>query len=201
MHRCIHEQLLTLPLQESYSFFRSVWPRSGSSSRHRLDSMCPLWLTRMYMHPFSEEVLCNRLSAFLLCCSPQEACGTVQNQKELLLVHVLDLRVVHEHDVAKVLRSNSREAGSWWSWLRLLADLTVLDHTIIKTVDTFWQVQLACSASELCCAHVIVLQVKLEQFRPSRESLVKFHQWRRHKTCQVQLSLWQNFVFAFWRKR
>ena len=82
----------------------------------------------------------------------------------MLLAHVLDLTVVHEHDIAKVLRPNSREAGSRWSWLCLLAYLTVLDHTIIKTVDTFRQVQLACSASKLRCTHVVVLQVKLEQF-------------------------------------
>ena len=50
-------------------------------------------------------------------------------------------------------------------------------------------------------AHVIVLQVKLEQFCPSRESLVKFHQRWRRKTVQIQLSFWQNFIFALWRKR
>ena len=83
----------------------------------------------------------------------------------MLLPHVLSLAVVHKHGITKVLRSNSREAGSRWSWLCLLAYLTVLDHTIIKTVDAFRQVQLACSASKLRCAHVCVfIQMKLEQF-------------------------------------
>ena len=50
------------------------------------------------------------------------------------------------------------------------------------TTPSFWQAQLACSASELCCAHAIVL-----------ESLVKFRQWWRHKTVQAQLSFCQNF--------
>ena len=36
-----------------------------------------------------------------------------------------------------------------------------------KTVDTFRQVQLACSASELRCAHVVALQMKLEAWRVS----------------------------------
>ena len=76
--------------------------------------------------------------------------------------------MVHEHDVAKVLRSNSREAGSRRSWLCLLADLTVLDYAIIKTVDAFWQVQLVCSAFELRRAHVIVLQTGRRGARPSK---------------------------------
>ena len=81
----------------------------------------------------------------------------------MLLAHVLDLTVVHEHDIAKILCSHSREAGSRRRRLRLLTNLAVLDHTIVKTVDTFRQIQLACAASELCCAHMIVLHVKLEE--------------------------------------
>ena len=89
----------------------------------------------------------------------------------MLLAHVLDLTVVHEHDITKVLRSYSREAGSRWRRLCLLANFEVLDYAIIKTVDAFRQTQLACAAPELRCTHVIVLHVQLEEFRPLGESL------------------------------
>ena len=68
----------------------------------------------------------------------------------MLLAIVLDLTIAHEHHIAKILCSHSREAGPRRRRLRLLTDLTVLDHTIIKTVDTLRQVQLACTAFELC---------------------------------------------------
>ena len=37
----------------------------------------------LHMHPFSEEVLCDRFSAFLLCCTPQEACSSIQTQEDV----------------------------------------------------------------------------------------------------------------------
>ena len=115
------------------------------------------------MHPFSKEVLCDRLSAFLLCCAPQEACGSIKDQKELMLFrHMLDLTVIHEHDIAKLLCPQSLEAGSWRCWLGLLACLALFHHSVIKTVDALWQVQLAGSALKLCCAHMRVLHLKLE---------------------------------------
>ena len=102
INRRIHKQLLILPLEESYCCLCTIRPRSGPSSWHRLDTMCPpgrhpgrceeghvcyypLWLAGMYMHLFSEEVLCDRLSAFLLCCTPQEACSSIQDEEELML--------------------------------------------------------------------------------------------------------------------
>ena len=113
----------------------------------------------------------------------------------MLLCHVLHLTVVHEHDVANLFCPDSREAGSRRRWLGLLADLTVLDYAIIKTVDALWQVQLAGSASELRCAHVVMLQTKLEQLCPLGESLMKFQQRRWYQTIKVQLALRQNFSF------
>ena len=92
MCRRIHQQLLVLPLEESYCCFCSIWPRSGPSRWHGLHSMCfpehhpgrgkeghiryhPLWLTRMNMHPLSKQVLCHRLCALLLGSSPQKTRG------------------------------------------------------------------------------------------------------------------------------
>ena len=119
----------------------------------------------------------------------------------MLLCHVLDLTVVHEHDIAKLVSSNPREAGSWRSWLGLLACLALFHHSVVQTVNTLWQVQLTGSSSELCCAHVIVLQMKLEQLCPLGEPLMQLHQRWRYQTIQIQFSLWQNFSFFFSRKR
>ena len=58
----------------------------------------------------------------------------------MLLAHVLDLTMLHEHDIAKALCSHSREAGSWRRRICLLTNLAVLDHAIIKRVDTFRQI-------------------------------------------------------------
>ena len=59
------------------------------------------------MHPFSEQVLSNRLSALLLGRTPQEARSAIKDQKELVLLrHVFDLTVVHEHDIAELLSSH-----------------------------------------------------------------------------------------------
>ena len=96
----------------------------------------PLWLTRMNMHPLSEQVLCHRLCAFLLSSSPKETRRAIKDKKELMLLrHVLDLTVVHEDNITKFLGSHSREAGSRRCWLCLLADLTLLHHILIHTVD------------------------------------------------------------------
>ena len=154
--RRIHQQLLILPLEESYCCLCSIRPGSSPACWHRLNTMClpeshpgrceeghvcyyPLRLARVNVHPFSEQILSDRLSAFLLSCSPQNP----PDQEELMLLcHVLDLTVVHEHDIAKLFCPDSREAGSRTSWLCLLAYLTVLDYTVIKTIDALWQVQL-----------------------------------------------------------
>ena len=88
------------------------------------------------MHPLSEQVLCHRLCALLLGSSPKKTCSPVQDKKELvLLCHVLDLTVVHEDNITKLLCSHSREAGSWRCWLGLLADLTLFHHILVQAVD------------------------------------------------------------------
>ena len=92
--------------------------------------------------------------------------ASINSQEQLVLLrHMLDLTVVHEDNITKILRPHTRKSRAWGCRFGLLTYLTVLDNTVVYRRRTNVQ-QLTCNIDLSCSFYYLFFSFVLIELKP-----------------------------------